>query len=142
MSSLNLEQALTIIDVARKKGREMALKPLTIVVLDSGGHLLAFVKEGGGPLRENVARGKAYGAVGMGMASRQLGKIAEDRPMFMQALIDASGGKLVPVPGGVLARDKDGNVMGGIGVSGDTSDNDSLCAVAGIEAVGLVADDG
>lgn len=142
MSSLNLEQALTIIDIARKKGSEMGLKPLTIAVLDAAGNLLAFVKEGGGPLRENVARGKAYGAIGMGMASRQLGKIGEERPMFMQALIDASGGKLVPVPGGVLARDSEGNVMGGVGVSGDTSDNDSLCAVAGIEAVGLVADDG
>lgn len=142
MSSLNLEQALTIIDIARKKGSEMGLKPLTIAVLDAAGNLLAFVKEGGGPLRENVARGKAYGAIGMGMASRQLGKIGEERPMFMQALIDASGGKPVPVPGGVLARDSEGNVMGGVGVSGDTSDNDSLCAVAGIEAVGLVADDG
>ncbi len=142
MSSLNLEQALTIIDIARKKGSEMGLKPLTIAVLDAAGNLLAFVKEGGGPLRENVARGKAFGAVGIGMASRQLGKLGDERPMFMQALIGASGGKLVPVPGGVLARDSEGNVMGGVGVSGDTSDNDSLCAVAGIEAVGLVADDG
>ena len=78
----------------------------------------------------------------MGMASRQLGKLGDDRPMFMQALIDASGGRLVPVPGGVLARDKDGAVVGGVGVSGDTSDNDSACAIAGIEAVGFVADDG
>lgn len=142
MTTLSLDQAMTIIDIARKKGREMDLRPLTIAVLDAAGTLLAYVKEGGGPLRENVARGKAYGAVGMGMASRQLGKMGEDRPMFMQALIDASGGRLVPVPGGVLARDKDGTVVGAVGVSGDTSDNDSACAIAGIEAVGLVADDG
>lgn len=142
MTNLTLDQAMTIIDVVRSTGKEMKLKPLTVAVLDSAGNLIAFAKDGGGPLRENVARGKAFGAVGMGMASRQLGKMGEDRPMFMQALIDASGGRLVPVPGGVLARDADGNVVGGVGVSGDTSDNDSACAVAGIKAVGLVADDG
>ena len=138
MTTLSLDQAMTIIETARKTGRDMSLKPLTIAVLDGAGNLIAFVKEGGGPLRENVARGKAYGAVGMGMASRQLGRMGEERPMFMQALIDASGGRVVPVPGGVLAMNGD-TVAGGVGVSGDTSDNDEVCAVAGIEAAGLTA---
>ncbi len=141
MTKMTLDRAMTIVKTALDKGHEMKLNPLTVAVLDDGGHLIAFAKEGGGPLRYNVAFGKAHGAVGMGRSSRALGKMGEERPMFMQALIDASGGKLVPVPGGVLAKDADGTVVGGVGVSGDTSDNDAACAIAGIEAAGLVAED-
>lgn len=141
MTKMTLDKAMTIVQTALDKGHEMKLNPLTVAVLDDGGHLIAFAKEGGGPLRYNVAFGKAHGAVGMGRSSRALGKLGEERPMFMQALIDASGGKLVPVPGGVLAKDGEGNVVGGVGVSGDTSDNDAACAIAGIEAAGLVAED-
>ncbi len=141
MTKMTLDKAMTIVQTALDKGHEMKLNPLTVAVLDDGGHLIAFAKEGGGPLRFNVAFGKAHGAVGMGRSSRALGKLGEERPMFMQALIDASGGKLVPVPGGVLAKDGDGTVVGGVGVSGDTSDNDAACAIAGIEAAGLVAED-
>ncbi|MEQ8696340.1 MAG: heme-binding protein [Bauldia litoralis] len=141
MTKMTLDRAMTIVKTALDTGHEMKLNPLTVAVLDDGGHLIAFAKEGGGPLRYNVAFGKAHGAVGMGRSSRALGKMGEERPMFMQALIDASGGKLVPVPGGVLAKDADGTVVGGVGVSGDTSDNDAACAIAGIEAAGLVAED-
>lgn len=141
MTKMTLDRAMTIVKTALDKGHEMKLNPLTVAVLDDGGHLIAFAKEGGGPLRYNVAFGKAHGAVGMGRSSRALGKMGEERPMFMQALIDASGGKLVPVPGGVLAKDADGTVVGGVGVSGDTSDNDADCAIAGIEAAGLTAED-
>lgn len=140
MSKLTLDHAMTIVQTALAKGHEMGLNPLTVAVLDEGGHLVAFAKEGGGPLRFNVAFGKAHGAVGMGRSSRALGKMAEERPMFMQALIDASGGKLVPVPGGVLIKDG-GTVVGGVGVSGDTSDNDAACAIAGIEKAGFTAED-
>lgn len=141
MTKMTLDMATTILNTALDKGHDMELKPLTIAVLDGSGDLIAYAKEGGGPLRFNVAFGKAYGAVGMGRSSRALGKLGEERPMFMQALIDASGGRLVPVPGGVLAKDADGNVVGAVGVSGDTSDNDAACAIAGIEAAGLKAED-
>lgn len=138
MAGITWGQAKTIIDTAFAKGEEMGLNPLTVAVLDDGGNLVGFAKAGGGPLRENVARGKAYGAVGMGRSSRALGQMGEERPMFMQALIGASGGKLVPVPGGVLAMDGEA-VAGAVGVSGDTSDNDETVAVAAIEAAGLTA---
>ena len=138
MAGITWEQAKKIVDVALATGKKKKMNPLTVAVLDDGGNLVAFAKEGGGPLRENVCRGKAWGAVGMGRSSRALGQMAEERPMFMQALIDASGGKVVPVPGGVLAM-KGRTVMGAVGVSGDTSDNDEICAIAGIEAAGLKA---
>lgn len=142
MAKLSLRQADRIANAALKKGREMDLKPLTVAVLDEGGHLKVYKKEEGGLLRFEVATGKAYGALGMGMSSRALGRVAEERPMFVQALADASQGRLIPVPGGVLIKDKRGNIVGAVGISGDTSDNDAACAVAGIETVGLVADDG
>lgn len=138
MAGITWEQARKIIDVALATGKKKKMNPLTVAVLDDGGNLVAFAKEGGGPLRENVCRGKAWGAVGMGRSSRALGQMGEERPMFMQALIDASGGKVVPVPGGVLAM-KGRTVQGAVGVSGDTSDNDEICAIAGIEAAGLKA---
>lgn len=140
MTSLSLDKAREIIEAALERGSDM--QSLTIAVLDAGGQLVAFVKEGGGLLRENVARGKAFGALGMGKSSRALGWMAEERPMFMQAVIDASGGRVVPVAGGVLIRDGDDEIIGAVGVSGDTSDNDELVAVAGIEAAGFKADTG
>ncbi len=93
-------------------------------------------------MRPQIAIGKAFGAVGMGQSSRNLEKRAADRPLFVTALIAASDGRLVPVAGGVLIRDGDGEIIGSVGVSGDSSDNDAACAVAGIEAAGLSADDG
>jgi len=140
MSTLSFDQAREIIDAALERGKDM--NPLTVAVLDAGGGLVAYAKEGGGLLRENIARGKAYGALGMGKSSRELGWMADERPMFMQAVIDASGGRVVPVPGGVLVRDDDDEIIGAVGVSGDISDNDELVAVAGIEAAGLKADTG
>ena len=144
MSKLTLDQASTIIDATLAKGREMSLKPLTVVVLDDGGNLKAFKREDGpgAALRPQIAFGKAFGAVGMGIASRLLEKRAIERPHFIDAVAGASGGRLVPAAGGVLIRDTDDEVIGAIGVSGDTSDNDAICGVAGIEAAGLTADDG
>ena len=138
MAKLTLEQASTIVDVAIKTGHAKGMKPLTVSVVDDGGHLKAFKREDGpgAALRPHIATGKAFGAVGMGRSSRALGAMAAERPHFVAALSDVSQGRLVPVPGGVLIKDGDG-VIGAVGVSGDTSDNDELAAIAGIEAAGL-----
>ena len=140
MARLTLEQAATIVDVSLAKGREMGLNPLTVAVVDDGGHLKAFKREDGpgAALRPQIATGKAAGAVGMGRSSRRLGEMAAERPHFVNALAAAAQGRLVPVPGGVLIEDG-GEIVGAVGVSGDTSDNDETVAVAGIEAAGLSA---
>ncbi|MFU8865849.1 MAG: GlcG/HbpS family heme-binding protein [Rhodobacterales bacterium] len=134
---ITLEQAQTMIAVARDKGREMGLKPLSVAVLDAGGHLLAFVREdGASPGRFEIAQGKAYGAVMLGMPGSAQMKRAEDQAYFMAAVNGAFGGKVIPVPGGVLVMQGDA-VVGAVGVTGDTSDNDAAVAVAGIEAAGF-----
>ncbi len=140
MARLTLEQAATIVDISLAKGREMGLNPLTVSVVDDGGHLKAFKREDGpgAALRPQIATGKAAGAVGMGRSSRRLGEMAAERPHFVNALVGASQGRLVPVPGGVLIKDGE-EIVGAVGVSGDTSDNDETVAVAGIEAAGLSA---
>ena len=135
---LTLKQAQTIIDAALKKGREKNMKPLSVAVLDARGCLVAYAMEGGGLLRESIAQCKAWGALGMGRSSRVLEQLGKDRPHFMNAVVAASGGRVVPVPGGVLFKDKAGEVMGAVGISGDTSDNDELAGIAGIEAADLV----
>ncbi len=141
MARLSLEQASTIVEATLAKGAEMKLNPLTVAVVDDGGHLKAFKRQDGpgAALRPQVATGKAAGAVGMGRSSRALGAMALERPHFVNALIGAAQGRLIPVPGGVLIKTADGEVVGGVGVSGDTSDNDEAAAVAGIEAAGLQA---
>jgi uncharacterized protein GlcG (DUF336 family) len=133
---LTLKQAQTIVEAALKKGRERNMKPLSVAVLDARGCLVAYAMEDGGLLRELIAKGKAWGALGMGRSSRALEQFAKDRPHFMGAVIEASGGRVVPVPGGVLVKEA-GAIVGSVGVSGDTSDNDEVAAVAGIEAAGL-----
>lgn len=141
MAGLTLDQASTIIDAALAKGGEMGLNPLTVVVLDDGGHMKAFKKQDGASvMRLEIAMGKAWGAVGFGRSSRVLGDIAAERPAFMNALMAASGGKLIPVPGGVLIRDGKGALLGAVGITGDTSDNDEAAACAGVEAAGLAPD--
>lgn len=139
MAKLTLEQATTILDTTLKTGRDMGLNPLTVAVVDDGGSLKAFKREDGpgAALRPRVATGKAFGAVGMGRSSRKLGEMAGERPHFLAALVGASEGRLIPVPGGVLIKDASGEIIGAVGVSGDTSDNDEAAAVAGIEAAGL-----
>lgn len=139
MSSLNLETARSIIAATLAAGRERGFKPLSVAVLDSGGHLIAFEREDGSSThRFQVAHGKAHGAIAMGVGSRGLNKLAEDRPYFMSAVVAAVGGAMVPVPGGVLVCDESGTVLGAAGVSGDISDNDEEALVTGIESVGLV----
>ncbi|MGP1355561.1 GlcG/HbpS family heme-binding protein [Roseicyclus sp.] len=136
---ISIEAARKMIEVARAKGRELGLKPLSVAVLDAGGHLLAFEREdGASPGRFEIARGKAYGAVMLGMPGSVQMARAEGQAYFMAAVNGAFGGKVVPVPGGVLVL-KDGVVLGAVGVTGDTSDNDAAAAVAGIEAAGFEA---
>ena len=138
MTKLTLDQANTIIGAALARGAELKLNPLTVSVLDDGGHLVAFQRQDNSSiLRYEIAGGKAWGALGMGRSSRGLAQVAEQRPAFINSIMAASGGRVVPVPGGVLVRDADGSVMGAVGISGDTSDNDEDCALAGIAAAGL-----
>ncbi|MBV1688341.1 heme-binding protein [Novosphingobium sp. G106] len=137
---ISLEQARTVIAAARTHGREVGLKPLTIVVLDAGGHLVAMEREdGSGYGRPQIAQGKAAGALAMGVSSRALGEMAADRPTFIAALSVAWEGKLIPAAGGVLIRDGAGTLLGAVGVSGDLSDKDEEAANAGIHAAGLHA---
>jgi len=141
--SVTLAQASTIVDVALKKARDSNLAPLTVAVLDSGGHLVAFKREDkSGILRFDIAYGKAWGALGMGFGSRTLAGRAAKTPQFFTMLAAASHGRMVTNPGGVLIKDASGNIVGACGISGDTSDKDEMCAVAGIEAAALKADPG
>ncbi|MGI9483906.1 MAG: GlcG/HbpS family heme-binding protein [Hyphomicrobiales bacterium] len=140
--SLSLSKANKIIRVAMKKAEELGLKPMTVVVLDAGGHMKAMQRsDGSSILRPQIAHGKAYGALAMGVGSATLEKMFIDRPHFGSGLNAISDG-VVPVAGGVLARNKRGEIVGAVGVTGDTSDNDETCAVAGIEVAALVADAG
>ncbi|MEM9426072.1 MAG: heme-binding protein [Pseudomonadota bacterium] len=141
MPEISLSKARSIVRGILKKGREMELKPLSVVVLDTGGHLKAFEREdGASPGRFEIARGKAYGVVMTGMTGSALMQRAEDQAYFVAALNGAFGGQVVPVPGGVLVRDSRDRVIGAVGVTGDTSDNDAAAALAGIEAAGLTGD--
>lgn len=141
MTAISLDHARTIIRKTLEKGREMNLNPLSVVVLDAGGHVQAFEREdGASPGRFVIAQGKAYGVVMLGIPGSAMLARAEKQPFFLGAVNGAFDGKLVPVPGGILVRDASGAVIGAVGVTGDTSDNDATAGKAGIEAVGLVAE--
>lgn len=141
--TIGIERARKIISTALAKGDELGLKPLTVVVLDAGGAIVALERtDGASRMRPEIATGKANGAIALGLGSRALFKRAQEQPFFVQSMNALAGGSLVPVPGGVLVRDESGVIIGAVGITGDTSDNDEICAVAGIEAVGLVSDPG
>ncbi|WP_170758815.1 GlcG/HbpS family heme-binding protein [Ruegeria lacuscaerulensis] len=138
---VSLRKARTIIRKTMEKGREMELKPLSVVVLDSGGHVIAFEREdGAAPGRFAIAHGKAYGSVMLGMAGTAQMQRAEEQAYFMAAVNGIYGGQVVPVPGGVLLRDKKGAVIGAVGVTGDSSENDAIAAMTGIEGAGLTGE--
>lgn len=141
--SVTLEQAREIIRGALAKAREINLKPMSVVVLDAGGHVIAFERENGASAgRFDLARGKAYGSIMLGMAGRAQMARAEAQHYFMSAMNGLWGGLVVPVPGGVLLREKAGGpIIGAVGATGDTSDNDVIAIQAGVAAVGLVAED-
>jgi len=136
--SIGLVTAKTITDGVRAAGKEYGLKPLTVVVLDAGGHVVTVEREDGSSNnRFEIAYGKAYGALALGVGSRSLMARAEQQPYFINSAAAAIGGKLIPVPGGVLVKDETGTIVGCVGVSGDTSDNDELAAISGIKAASL-----
>lgn len=136
---MNLAQAEAIADGTLERGHELGAAPLTVAVLDTGGHVVVLKRDdGSGILRPEIAVAKAYGAVGMGLSSRELGRRAEKQPVFFGTLAAVSGGRLAPAAGGVLVRDADGVLLGAVGVSGDLSDMDERCAVHAVRAAGLV----
>ncbi|MDB5315337.1 MAG: GlcG protein [Rhodospirillales bacterium] len=140
---VSLSGALIIAQETLAKGRELSLAPLTVVVLDAGGHLKAMLREDGASLmRPQIAEGKAFGAMALGFGTRELARRSTGVPGFTNALSDLAGGRAVPVAGGVLIKSPDGTVLGAVGVSGDASDKDEICAVAGIHAAGLVPETG
>ncbi|MBK5476105.1 heme-binding protein [Pseudomonas sp. 13B_2.1_Bac1] len=143
MSALTLKIATQLASQALNAGRTLSTAPLTIAVLDSGGHLITLQREDGASLlRPQIAIGKAWGAIALGKGSRLLALDAQQRPAFIAALNSLGQGSVVPAPGGVLIRDREGVVLGAIGISGDTSDIDEQCAITAIEGVGLLADAG
>ena len=142
MAELTLDIARKILDVALAKGVEKKLKPLVVTVLDARGCVkISAAQDGTSLLRSEIAHGKAFGALALGMGSRALFQRAQEQGYFISAVNTLAQGRMVPVPGGVLIQ-VDGVTVGAVGVSGDTSDNDEAAAVAGIEAAGLAANTG
>lgn len=143
MTRLTLATANLIVDKALEKGRELRLAPLTVVVLDAGGQIKVVKRDDGSSLlRTEIAIGKAWGTLGMGFGGRELARRAAKAPAFFSALSDMSSGRMVPVPGGVLIKSPAGEIIGAVGISGDTSEKDETCAVHGIRAAGLIPDTG
>ncbi|WP_414475936.1 GlcG/HbpS family heme-binding protein [Microvirga sp. M2] len=143
MSMLTLKVAQDIINAALDEADRRGLKPLAVVVLDSRGSTKASAtQDGTSLLREKVAHGKAFGALGLGLGSRAIFNRAQEQPYFVSAVNAIAGGSLVPVPGGVLIKDSSGETLGAVGISGDSSDNDEACAVVSINAVSLQPDAG
>jgi uncharacterized protein GlcG (DUF336 family) len=140
-TDLPLDAASTIVDRALAAGRDAGMAPLTVAMLDAGGHLVALKRaDGSGILRPEIAIGKAWGALGMGQSSRAIRDRLHDHPAFLSALAAASGGRFVAVPGGVLIRDGAGAVVGAVGISGDRSEKDEYCAIIGVRAAGYGSD--
>lgn len=140
-SSVALAAAARIVDEAIAIRKREGLLPLAVAVLDSGGNLVCFKREdGSGVLRFDIALGKAWAALGMGMPTRVIRDRLAQRPAFQNALAAASGGRFIPVPGGVLILDSGGGAIGAVGISGDASDKDEYCAIMAVKAAGLATD--
>ncbi len=143
MTDLTLDLARKILEAALAKAAEMKLKPLVVTVLDTRGCVKMLVNQDGTSLkRGEIAHGKAYGSLALGIGSRAIFNRAQEQAYFVSAVNELAQGALVPVPGGVLIKDANGKLLGAVGISGDTSDNDEICAIAGITAAGLKADAG
>ncbi|OYX60022.1 MAG: GlcG protein [Novosphingobium sp. 32-60-15] len=140
MSTITLEQANMIIGAAFNKGRDLGLNPLSVAVLDAGGHLIAFQRQDmASTLRPQIACGKAGGALALGISSRKIADIAAERPGFVASLGPISANGIIPAAGGLIVLGANGLPIGAVGITGDTSDNDEACALAGIAATGLEA---
>lgn len=140
MTRLSLDQANAVIAAALTHGQELGLKPLTVAVMDAGGHLIAFQRqEGASTLRPQIASAKAGGALALGVSSRKISDMAAERPSFVASLGSIAPHGIVPAAGGVIVVDLQGIAIGAVGITGDTSDNDETCALVGITAAGLTA---
>ena len=140
-SSLQLAAASSIVEAALRLRREHDLLPLAVAVLDAGGNLVAFKREDGcGVMRFDIAFGKAWAALGMGMATRQIRDRLATRPTFQNALAAAAQGRFIPTPGGVLILDANNVAIGAAGISGDASDKDEFCAINAVLAAGFSAE--
>jgi uncharacterized protein GlcG (DUF336 family) len=138
LSRITLEQANTVIEGAFAKGSELGLKPLSVAVMDAGGHLIAFQRQDGSSiLRHQIAAAKAAGALALGISSRKIGDMVAERPIFVASLGPISPQGIVPAAGGIIVVDAEGLPIGAVGTTGDTSDNDELCTLAGIAAAQL-----
>lgn len=138
--SITLDQANKVIAAAFAKGKELNLKPLSVVVVDAGGHVQAFQRQdGASSLRLAIAIGKAAGGLSLGVNSRKIGEMAAERPTFVAAAAQISPSGMVPAAGSINIKAADGTLIGAVGVTGDTSDNDEICAIAGVAAAGLIA---
>lgn len=138
MHQVTIEQARTIIAKAFAEGEALSLKPLSVAVLDPGGHLIAFERQdGASTLRHKIAAGKAVGALALGVSSRKIAEMALERPTFVGAVGTIAPDGIIPAAGGLIIVGRNDQPLGAIGVTGDTSDNDELCAIAGIRAAGL-----
>ncbi|MFI8580431.1 heme-binding protein [Ectopseudomonas khazarica] len=143
MTTITLSTAVNITRNALAVGRDLSAAPLTVAVLDAGGHLISLQREDGASLlRPQIAIGKAWGALALGKGSRAIASDAQQRPAFIGAVNTLAEGCLVPAPGGVLIRDEHGAVIGAVGITGDTSDIDEQCALGALESLGLKADPG
>ena len=141
--SVSLDQARIIADSSLIKGRELNLKPLSVVVIDQRASVVISLSEDGcSQMRQRIALGKAKAAIQLGLGTRALMKRAEEQAYFIQSMNGLSNGEFVPVPGGVLLHDQDGILIGAVGISGDTSDNDEAAALAGIAAANLIGEPG
>lgn len=137
---ITLDQANTIIAAAFAKGKELNLKPLSVVVVDAGGHVQAFQRQdGASSMRLGIALGKAAGALALGVSSRKIAEMAAERPAFITSISNIPPHGLVPAAGAVIVKGADGFAIGAVGITGDTSDNDEICTLAGIAAAGLTA---
>lgn len=140
MTRITLAQATAVVSAALEKGAQLGLKPLSVAVLDSGGHLISFARsDGSSTLRPQIAMGKASGALAIGVSSRKIAEMAAERPTFVASLGGLSAAGIIPAAGGIIVVDAEGQAIGAVGVTGDTSDNDEICAVAGITSAGLHA---
>jgi uncharacterized protein GlcG (DUF336 family) len=140
LTRITFDEANTVVAAAFNKGRELRLKPLSVAVLDAGGHLIAFQRQdGASTLRPQIACGKAGGALALGVSSRKVADMAAERPTFIASLGPISPHGVIPAAGGVIVVGTGGQPIGAVGITGDTSDNDEACALAGIAAAGLKA---
>lgn len=140
MPRISLEQAKAVIAGAFEEGRALGLAPLSVAVIDPGGHMIAFERQdGAGTLRPQLAHSKASAALGLGVSSRKIGEMALERPTFFATLAAIAPHGIAPAAGGVIVVDASGEPVGAVGVSGDLSDKDELCALAGLRAANLTA---